>query len=64
MIGDTSPTGKSCQRPAGLVDAGFAELAKRWKPNLDAYDKALRLVRVTPSTSLMPESRLQFSRSG
>jgi tetratricopeptide (TPR) repeat protein len=31
---------------------------------LDAYDKALRLVRVTPSTSLMPESRLQFSRSG
>jgi tetratricopeptide (TPR) repeat protein len=31
---------------------------------LDAYDRALRLVRVIPSTSLMPESRLQFSRSG
>lgn len=28
------------QRPAGLVDAGFAELGKRWKPILDAFDKA------------------------
>jgi len=28
------------QRPAGLVDTGFKELAKRWKPILDAYDKA------------------------
>ena len=26
------------QRPAGLVDAGFGELAKRWKPILDAFD--------------------------
>jgi sugar phosphate isomerase/epimerase len=25
-------------RPAGLVDAGFAELAKRWKPILDCAD--------------------------
>lgn len=28
------------QRPAGLVDTGFAELAKRWKPILDAFDVA------------------------
>lgn len=27
------------QRPAGLVDTGFEELAKRWKPILDAYDE-------------------------
>lgn len=27
------------QRPAGLVEDGFAELAKRWKPILDAFDK-------------------------
>ncbi len=27
------------QRPAGLVDAGFAELAKRWKPILDTADQ-------------------------
>ncbi len=28
------------QRPAGLVDTGFNELAKRWKPILDAFDDA------------------------
>lgn len=28
------------QRPAGLVDDGFKELARRWKPILDAFDKA------------------------
>lgn len=28
------------QRPAGLVETGFAELAKRWRPILDAFDKA------------------------
>ena len=28
------------QRPAGLVEAGFAELAKRWRPILDAFDDA------------------------
>ena len=28
------------QRPAGLVDAAFDELAKRWRPILDAYDAA------------------------
>ena len=28
------------QRPAGLVEQGFAELAKRWKPILDAFDEA------------------------
>jgi sugar phosphate isomerase/epimerase len=27
-------------RPAGLVDAGFTELANRWRPILDAYDEA------------------------
>jgi sugar phosphate isomerase/epimerase len=27
------------QRPAGLVEAAFDELAKRWKPILDAFDK-------------------------
>lgn len=27
------------QRPAGLVDTGFTELAKRWKPILDVYDE-------------------------
>ncbi|MGE0772161.1 MAG: sugar phosphate isomerase/epimerase family protein [Cyclobacteriaceae bacterium] len=27
------------QRPAGLVEDGFAELARRWKPILDAFDK-------------------------
>lgn len=27
------------QRPAGLVDEGFAELAKRWKPILDTFDE-------------------------
>ena len=26
------------QRPAGLVEEGFAELARRWKPILDAFD--------------------------
>lgn len=26
------------QRPAGLVETGFEELAKRWKPILDAFD--------------------------
>jgi len=26
------------QRPAGLVDTGFKELAKRWKPILDQFD--------------------------
>jgi sugar phosphate isomerase/epimerase len=28
------------QRPAGLVEEGFAELAQRWTPILDAFDKA------------------------
>ena len=28
------------QRPAGLIDTAFAELAKRWKPILDAFDEA------------------------
>ncbi len=28
------------QRPEGLVETGFAELAKRWKPILDAFDEA------------------------
>lgn len=28
------------QRPAGLVDLGFAELAKRWRPILDAFAEA------------------------
>ena len=28
------------QRPAGLVEEGFAELGKRWKPILDAFDEA------------------------
>ncbi|HEX4851331.1 MAG TPA: sugar phosphate isomerase/epimerase, partial [Puia sp.] len=27
------------QRPAGLVETGFRELAKRWKPILDEFDK-------------------------
>ena len=27
------------QRPAGLVEAGFAELAKLWKPILDEFDR-------------------------
>ena len=26
------------QRPKGLVELGFAELAKRWKPILDVFD--------------------------
>ncbi len=28
------------QRPAGLVETAFAELARRWVPILDAYDEA------------------------
>jgi len=28
------------QRPAGLVEEGFAELGKRWRPILDAFDEA------------------------
>lgn len=28
------------QRPPGLVEAAFAELAKRWRPVLDAFDEA------------------------
>ncbi|MDP5130071.1 MAG: sugar phosphate isomerase/epimerase [Paraglaciecola sp.] len=28
------------QRPAGLVEQGFTELAKRWLPILDAFDEA------------------------
>jgi sugar phosphate isomerase/epimerase len=28
------------QRPAGLVETGFKELGKRWKPILDAFDEA------------------------
>ncbi len=28
------------QRPAGLVDTGFEELARRWKPILNAFDEA------------------------
>lgn len=28
------------QRPAGLVEEGFAELARRWRPILDAYEEA------------------------
>lgn len=27
------------QRPAGLVEAGFAELGRRWKPILDVFDE-------------------------
>jgi sugar phosphate isomerase/epimerase len=27
------------QRPAGLVEEGFAELARRWRPILDAHDE-------------------------
>lgn len=27
------------QRPAGLVDTGFTELARRWKPILDVFDE-------------------------
>lgn len=27
------------QRPEGLVETGFAELAKRWRPILDAFDE-------------------------
>ncbi len=28
------------QRPPGLVETGFAELANRWRPILDAFDEA------------------------
>ena len=28
------------QRPAGLIETAFAELARRWKPILDVYDEA------------------------
>jgi sugar phosphate isomerase/epimerase len=28
------------QRPAGLVDSGFTELARRWRPILDAFEDA------------------------
>lgn len=28
------------QRPAGLIEEAFAELARRWRPILDAYDAA------------------------
>ena len=28
------------QRPAGLIDEAFAELGRRWKPILDAFDQA------------------------
>ena len=28
------------QRPAGLVDTGFTELARRWRPILDAFEDA------------------------
>ena len=28
------------QRPEGFIDTAFGELAKRWKPILDAYDNA------------------------
>jgi sugar phosphate isomerase/epimerase len=28
------------QRPAGLVEAGFAELARRWRPILDSFEEA------------------------
>ncbi|CAM3357781.1 sugar phosphate isomerase/epimerase family protein [Halomonas lysinitropha] len=28
------------QRPAGLIDSAFDELAKRWRPILDAFDEA------------------------
>ena len=28
------------QRPAGLIDTAFTELASRWKPILDAFDEA------------------------
>jgi sugar phosphate isomerase/epimerase len=28
------------QRPAGLIDDAFAELGRRWKPILDAFDEA------------------------
>ena len=28
------------QRPAGLIDEAFAELGRRWRPILDAYDAA------------------------
>jgi sugar phosphate isomerase/epimerase len=28
------------QRPAGLIEAAFTELAKRWRPVLDAFDAA------------------------
>lgn len=28
------------QRPAGLIDQAFAELGKRWRPILDAFDEA------------------------
>ena len=28
------------QRPAGLVETAFDELAKRWRPILDAFDDA------------------------
>jgi sugar phosphate isomerase/epimerase len=28
------------QRPLGLVDEGFSELARRWRPILDAFDEA------------------------
>jgi len=28
------------QRPAGLVEEAFAELARRWRPILDAFDEA------------------------
>lgn len=28
------------QRPAGLVETGFSELATRWRPILDAFDEA------------------------
>ncbi len=28
------------QRPAGLIDEAFGELARRWKPILDAYEES------------------------
>src|SRR3546814_7362234 len=48
------------QRPEGLVDEAFAELAKRWRPVLDAFDEARSEEHTSELQSLMRNSYAFF----
>ena len=54
------------QRPAGLVEAAFDELAKRWRPILDAFDMpdVISVTRSIPAKTFTTASPSRCSSNG